>query len=653
MFKTNKYCIFLLIFFTCFDAFYNKIWASESEKQILIISSYNPDSHITATNITAFMDEYSALDGKNHIVIENMNCRSFSEAHLWKGRMRTILNKYKGEKKPEFIILLGQEAWATYFSQQDYVSSDITVLSAMGSRNGVILPDNSTKYSLKNWMPESVDFLSPQIAKHLNGGFVFDYDIDSNIKLILELYPETKNIAFISDNTYGGVSIQAFARKEISEKYPDLNLILLDGRHHTFYSIIKELTQLPEQTAILIATWRIDESDSYFLRNAIYAMMGATAHIPAFTLSTIGLGYWAIGGVTPNYQDFGKNLARQVRRLQVDKNSACKENLVTLINNVLRFDYSKLQQLNLHKSDFPDGTIFVNKRPSLYELYKYWLWGAVFFIFVIITAYLVLLYFYHRAKKLNTALELSEVNLREAKERAEESDRLKSAFLANISHEIRTPLNAIVGFSNVLITEEMEKEEQQTFFDIINTNSELLLRIINDVLDISRMETDKFFFSFEKSDIIELTKQVIILIKQTKKSTNEIIFKSEFERLELVTDVRRLQQVIINLLLNAIKFTENGTITVEIIVDKPNNNVTFAIADTGIGIPIEKQRLIFERFEKTNEYTQGTGLGLAICELIVERWGGKIWVDPQYNNGAKFIFTHPIELPSKLVQQTH
>ena len=237
-----------------------------------------------------------------------------------------------------------------------------------------------------------------------------------------------------------------------------------------------------------------------------------------------------------------------------------------------------------------------------------------------------------------------EEELRVAKDKAEHLDRLKSAFLANMSHEIRTPLNAIVGFSDVLASGGSSEDEQQGYVDIIKTNSDLLLRLINDILDVSRLEADRVTFTFEECDVVPLCQRVLASVSQARKSENEFIFECDRESMDMRTDTQRLQQVIINLLSNADKFTRNGKITLGLKVDEKQRKVLFSVSDTGTGIPLEKQKLVFERFEKLNEYVQGTGLGLSICKLTVEKWGGEIWVDPGYTDGARFVFTHPLDI---------
>lgn len=228
--------------------------------------------------------------------------------------------------------------------------------------------------------------------------------------------------------------------------------------------------------------------------------------------------------------------------------------------------------------------------------------------------------------------------------KAERSNQLKSAFLANMSHEIRTPLNAIVGFSDVLSAGGASEEEQRGYFEIIRTNSDLLLRLINDILDVSRLEADRVILSLESCNVVQICQQVVASVAQARRSTNQFLFECEREVVEMRTDVQRLQQVVINLLSNADKFTKEGTITLKLEPDTAGNVAVFSVTDTGCGIPLDKQKRVFERFEKLNEYVQGTGLGLSICKLTVEKWGGEIWIDPAYTDGARFMFTHPMNL---------
>ena len=541
-------------------------------------------------------------------------------------------------------MLIGQEAWTAYLSQEDSIRGNVPVLAALASRNAIILPNDSV--DLKTWMPDAVDFFNDFPNSLVKAGFVYEYDVEANINLIKKLYPETRNIAFVSDNSYGGVSLQAHVVEEM-KKHPELNLILLDGRTNTIYTISDKLHELPPNTALLLGTWRVDMYDGYFMRNATYTMMEAAGDVPTFSITSVGIGYWAVGGVIPSYRALGKDMAHQAVRLLQGPDSNRVE--VEVIPNKIQMDSKIVKDKRLDLSSIHQPIEMVNETPSFYEQYKYHIWTVGTVLVVLLSGLFVSLYFYYHTKKLKDELEESESALREAKDRAEESSRLKSAFLANMSHEIRTPLNAIVGFSDVLASGGISVDEQQGYVDIIKTNSDLLLRLINDILDVSRLEADRVTFTIEKCDVVPLCQQVLASVSQARKSENEFIFECDRESVDLRTDIQRLQQVIINLFSNADKFTRNGKITLKLEIDDEKRVATFSVSDTGTGIPLEKQKLVFERFEKLNEYVQGTGLGLSICKLTVEKWGGEIWVDSGYTDGARFVFTHPFEIeqPSK------
>ena len=614
-------------------------FAVTGEHPVLIISSYNPDARQTSGNIYDFMEEFERLGGKAPIALENMNCKSFSEAPLWKNKMEELLAKYRGKRSPVLLVLIGQEAWTAYLSQADSIRGNVPVLAALASRNAIILPDDSV--DLKTWMPDAVDFFNDFPNSSVKAGFVYEYDVEANINLIKKLYPETRNIAFVSDNSYGGVSLQAHVVEEM-KKHPELNLILLDGRTNTIYTISDKLHELPPNTALLLGTWLVDMYDGYFMRNATYTMMEAAGDVPTFSITSVGIGYWAVGGVIPSYRALGKDMAHQAVRLLQGPDSDRVE--VEVIPNKIQMDSKIVKDKRLDLSSIHQPIEMVNETPSFYEQYKYHIWTVGTVLVVLLSGLFVSLYFYYHTKKLKDELQESESALREAKDRAEESSRLKSAFLANMSHEIRTPLNAIVGFSDVLASGGTSVDEQQGYVDIIKTNSDLLLRLINDILDVSRLEADRVTFTIEKCDVVPLCQQVLASVSQARKSENEFIFECDRESVDLRTDTQRLQQVIINLLSNADKFTRNGKITLKLEVDDEKRVATFSVSDTGTGIPLEKQKQVFERFEKLNEYVQGTGLGLSICKLTVEKWGGEIWVDSGYTDGARFVFTHPFEI---------
>ena len=616
---------------------------SNDQKPILIICSYNPAAHQTSVTISDYMEEYSKLGGKRDIIIENMNCKSFSEAPLWSGMMTQILSKYQGEKHPAQIILLGQEAWAAYLSQRDSIQVKVPVMCSLVSSNIVILPED-TVAGLDTWMPESVDLFTDHMnIPELKSGFINQYNIEDNVRMIKAFYPKTEHIAFISDNTYGGVTMQALVRKEM-KKFPEIDLILMDGRRHTIYTIVEELRHLPENTVIMVGTWRVDMNEGYFMRNATYAMMEVTPTIPTFTPSSVSLGYWAIGGVLPDYRKLGKDMA--LASVQIDQYPADEQQHLSVIGSKAVLDSRKVKEWGLDPDILPFDVEIINQTVSFYQQYTYQIWSACALFLILVLGLCISLFYYFRTKRLKDDLLKSEKDLRVAKDRAEESNRLKSAFLANMSHEIRTPLNSIVGFSDVLAVGGNTEEEQQTYYQIIKTNSDLLLRLINDILDLSRLEANGVTLTWEECDVVQLCRQVVASVSVSRQSGNQFLFVSDYESFRMTTDIQRMQQVIINLLSNADKFTKKGKITLDFSVDEKTGMAVFSVTDTGCGIPKEKQGLVFERFEKLNEYAQGTGLGLSICKAIVEACRGEIGFESEFDKGSLFWAVLPCQFES-------
>lgn len=245
-----------------------------------------------------------------------------------------------------------------------------------------------------------------------------------------------------------------------------------------------------------------------------------------------------------------------------------------------------------------------------------------------------------------TKQKLAENELRLAKEKAEESDHLKSAFLANMSHEIRTPLNAIVGFSGLLAMTE-ESEEREEYINIINNNNELLLQLINDILDLSKIEANTLEFVYSDIDI----NQLLCDIEQTSRLKAadgvQVSFVEKMPHCIIRTDKNRLSQVITNFINNAIKFTKEGSIRFG--YKHKENQLIFYVSDTGCGIDKKIKDSVFQRFVKLDSFAQGTGLGLSISQMIVQKLGGEIGVESEIGQGSTFWFT----LPDTVIEESH
>jgi len=250
-----------------------------------------------------------------------------------------------------------------------------------------------------------------------------------------------------------------------------------------------------------------------------------------------------------------------------------------------------------------------------------------------------------------TGLKQSMRELEQAKEKAEESDKLKSAFLANMSHEIRTPMNSIIGFSNLLNQSGLEEHLRELYVHRIITNSELLLTLISDIIDLAKIESDQLSIIYGRIRISELIKDMEQYardeVARLKKDKIKIVTSLERKDFEIETDVIRIAQVMKNLINNAIKFTQVGTVEIGCMKGETEHSLRFYVKDTGIGISHEHFEVIFEQFRQIDGSNTrkfgGTGLGLAICKNLLQLMGGKIWVESEAGGGAFF----QVELPVK------
>lgn len=234
----------------------------------------------------------------------------------------------------------------------------------------------------------------------------------------------------------------------------------------------------------------------------------------------------------------------------------------------------------------------------------------------------------------------------QARQKAENADKLKSLFLQNVSHEIRTPLNAIVGFTGVLNSGEdmgLSEEERKEMLELIETNTELLTTLVNDILDLSKLESDTYILCPSSVRVSELCRNTLQSIKERVPAGVKLLLEEPEYAADIVftTDAARLQQVLTNFLTNACKYTGQGSITLAYKVIEENGGIQFSVTDTGCGIPPEKAEQVFTRFEKLDSFKQGTGIGLNICRRIADLVGGKVFVDTTYTGGARFVFIHP------------
>ena len=359
--------------------------------------------------------------------------------------------------------------------------------------------------------------------------------------------------------------------------------------------------------------------------------------------SKIGIGDVAVGGYVPKYENAASVIASQIKEYYTS--GRIDGTHFHLTDGQYLFDSRKLKELKIAEYALPKGSVVEDTVAAKLSKYSHYIELLVAGIVLLVLLLVFVAALFLRTRRLKRTLEEREGQLVVAREKAEESDMLKSAFLANMSHEIRTPLNAIVGFSSLMQGEELSQEERAEYCAIVVNNSEMLLTLLNDILDISSLECGKIKFNYSSEEIVQVCQHVLMTTAHTRQEGVEGRLECAVGSYMLVTDVHRLSQILINLLTNAGKFTSQGSITLGVEIDEAHREVLFSVADTGPGIPLDKQEMVFNRFEKLDgNKKKGTGLGLAICRQIAMIFGGRIWVDPTYTSGARFVFAHPIDI---------
>jgi len=627
--------------------------ADSTDAPIVIISSYNPEIKNINDNINDFSNEYVAKGGLLPIKVENMNCRNLSESPEWKARLLGLLSPYyENGKRPAAIVLLGVEASSTYFSIDNEEIKSTPVLVGMRSVNLVKVPDDSIA-DLRTWNPESYDVTTDFPDYNIVGGSIYKYDVDKNIQLIKHLYPRVDSLAFLSDNSFGGVTIRSHFMK-MMKSHSEYTIQSLDGRTMTFNDVNNAISQIKGDKAIVIGTWRIDSTDSYALGNTAYSFSASNTTIPAFALSSVGLGFWAIGGFVPDYQPIGKHLAESFYAFE----QSGKQQQMEVVRCVYKFDFEKLNDLHISRNILPKDSEILNEPVSAWR--KYWevILGVTVVIIILLGAFLLTAHHLRLSKKLSKRLEVRGYELEVAKEAAENAkeaaevakeaaeaaNKMKSQFIANMSHEIRTPLNAVIGFSQMLTNPNIpiSDEERMEFGIYIKSNSDVLLNLINDILDISKVDAGTMKYNISEADIVRLCHTATESARNDKMLAPGVQIISDLPDHPVVieTDPMRILQILNNIFSNAKKFTEKGSITISL-DESDADYIKISITDTGSGIPADKAETIFERFKQLDSFKQGTGLGLSIVRTFVENFGGKIWVDTTYTDGARFIFTLP------------
>ena len=465
------------------------------------------------------------------------------------------------------------------------------------------------------------------------------YYVKETIGLMRQLMPDMKRLAFISDDRYISEAVRGDVEQAMTGSFPELAFEQLSTRNISTEMLLDTLKSYDKTTGLIYYSWfeTHNQDDNNYLFDHIQEIITRFVHSPLFLLAPEDLSNNTFaGGYYVSVESFGDSLLQLIHR--VLEGEFPRDIPPALGGKPAAYlCYPALQSYDIPVSLYPKEAVYINLPVSFFEQYKKEILMTVVLLLVVVSAVGYCIHILKRAHQ----------RMKEAQLKAEEANQLKSAFLANMSHEIRTPLNAIVGFSNLLSMVE-DKEEMLEYAGIIETNTELLLQLINDILDMSKIESGMYDFHVTQVDANQLMSEVE-QVARLRIRTDEVSlsFAERLPQCVFHTDKNRLIQVLTNLVVNAIKFTSQGEIQIGYRLQDAHT-LYFYVSDTGCGMSAEQCEHVFERFVKYNTFIQGTGLGLSICKMIIEKLGGEIGVQSESGKGSVFWFTLPYRASASL-----
>ncbi|MEG1543252.1 MAG: ATP-binding protein [Tannerellaceae bacterium] len=505
------------------------------------------------------------------------------------------------------------------------------------------------------------------LKSHTNfNGFWDKPDYLTNVHLMEKLLG-TIGIYLLHDSTFLDILIKKDVHKQLSEAG-----YTVDSKNHIFIPeeyMSPQNTEphfiRPDSTRINIIATQEDRAavvNWYMSKNAKYkyylqakrdfrvANVSLFSSKPSFTVNNKDLGYDTklVGGYVTSLETQAREAVHRAAEILKGKSVQAYPQVTESAKNYV-FDYREIEHWNIDKKSLPENSILLRQLFNEQHPIVYWMLVLLTIssvLAVIIVLFVVNIRETNARRTAQKNLLLEKEALAEALEKAKESDHMKSVFLANMSHEIRTPLNAIIGFSNLIMGTDISQEEKEEYSEIISSNNELLLKLINDILDLSRMESGHMSFKLTLENLTNLIHNVYRT--QGVMIPEGVEFREHLPEnpIYINIDKLRLTQVLTNFVNNAIKFTKSGYIEIGYQDCPEIKRVHMYVEDTGLGIPKEKQNAIFERFSKLNEFVQGTGLGLSICQVIAKRFHGRILLKSEAGKGSRFT----IELPYSITE---
>lgn len=583
-----------------------------------------------------FWYTHQALQKKNiSVKAESLSVPALCNRKEAAAVVEQLRRKY--DVPPRLIVFIGDPGWIVCRELFDDVWKDVPVIITNARDR---LPATLDILLSHEELTESNTVPAYEWRKGYNVTTLGQvYYVKETIGLMRQLMPDMKRLAFISDDRYISEAVRGDVEQAMTGSFPELAFEQLSTRNISTEMLLDTLKSYDKTTGLIYYSWfeTHNQDDNNYLFDHIQEIITRFVHSPLFLLAPEDLSNNTFaGGYYVSVESFGDSLLQLIHR--VLEGEFPRDIPPALGGKPAAYlCYPALQSYDIPVSLYPKEAVYINLPVSFFEQYKKEILMTVVLLLVVVSA---VGYYIHILKRVHQ-------RMKEAQLKAEEANQLKSAFLANMSHEIRTPLNAIVGFSNLLSMVE-DKEEMLEYAGIIETNTELLLQLINDILDMSKIESGMYDFHVTQVDANQLMSEVE-QVARLRIRTDEVSlsFAERLPQCVFHTDKNRLIQVLTNLVVNAIKFTSQGEIQIGYRLQDAHT-LYFYVSDTGCGMSAEQCEHVFERFVKYNTFIQGTGLGLSICKMIIEKLGGEIGVQSESGKGSVFWFTLPYRASASL-----
>jgi len=463
--------------------------------------------------------------------------------------------------------------------------------------------------------------------------------VGETVDLMVQMLPDMKYLKFIAGENYQCREQQVKLEKYLAESYPELCYESISSSDYTTEQLFEKLQEcakgeMKDSVGVLFGSW---------LQHKGYVQTVSSRHnvthiiediVPIFHLFWCDLDktHDIVGFYTYNHGEYHEALRKTLEDVLYNGVQPRDIPFKSFSSGYPTLNWHAMERFGMDFKLIPDEAVIYGKPASVWEQYHTLIVAIALGVLLAIAAIIAIL--------LRQNLKVQE----KARKQAQQANEMKTLFIQNMSHEIRTPLNAIIGFAQLLGLPDgyNTPEEKTEYLSYVMNNSNLLTMLINDILSLSDMENGKYTINMAPCNLNEVCRLAIKCIDHRVQGGVELRFVPGLpEELRVTTDGMRVQQVLINYLTNACKHTVEGSITLESSLTETPGMVTFAVADTGTGVPPEKAEDIFGRFVKLNAHKQGAGLGLNICRIISENLGGRVWLDTSYTGGARFVFTIP------------